>query len=482
LHSFKPFLGHCLLLCFLALCSPALAAAAKPNVLFILIDDMGYGDLTCYDPQAAPTPRIDQLAKEGIRFTQFYVSTPICSPSRCSFVTGQWPQRWKITSYLFDRRLNDRRGNAQWLDPAAPSLARSLRDAGYATGHFGKWHLGGGLDVGDAPLITDYGYDETLTNFVGMGDRVLPLEDKFDGSEPKRDPLGVASEKLGRGKVTWVDRSIITTRFAERAVAFMDKAVADGKPFYVNLWPDDVHSPFFPPKALRTSQAKRDLYRAVVRATDAQLTPILDHVNNTPALRDDTIIILASDNGPEPGAGTAGPFRGHKGNLYEGGIREPLIVWCPSLISPDRAGATDDTSVLSGLDFAPSIRALAGLPAASTDGQDASAALLGQRPLDHRAAPLTWRRPPDRPGPKQDPFPDLAMRDGNWKFLCMADGSAPQLYDLSADPAESHNLADEHPDRVTQMKADLLNWNASMPKDHPDPPRNPPGAASKAQG
>ena len=472
-----------LLLASVLFSTSALAAPPKkPNILFILIDDMGYGDLSCYDTQAAPTPRIDQLAKEGIRFTQFYVSSPICSPSRCSFVTGQWPQRWRLSSYLFDRQLNERRGMAQWLGTAAPSIARSLRDdAGYATGHFGKWHLGGGLDVGDAPLITDYGYDETLTNFVGMGDRVLPLEDKYDGSEPKRDDLGVASEKLGRGKVTWEDRSVITTRFADRAIAFMDKAVAAGKPFYVDLWPDDVHSPFFPPKALRSSEAKRDLYRAVVRATDAQLTPILDHVKNTPGLRDNTIIILASDNGPEPGAGTAGPFRGHKGNLYEGGIREPLIVWSPSRITPDRAGTTDSTSILCALDFAPSLRTLAGLAPVSSDGQDASNALLGKQPLDQRTAPLVWRRPPDRPGPKDAPFPDLAIRDGNWKFLCMSDGSRPELYDLSTDLSESHNLTGAHSDRVTQMKNDLLKWNASMPKDRPDPPRQP-NPAPKADG
>lgn len=188
-------------------------------------------------------------------------------------------------------------------------------------------------------------------------------------------------------------------------------------------------------------------------------------------MRDNTIIFLASDNGPEPGAGTAGPLRGFKGNLYEGGIREPLIVWSPSLISAEHAGTTDSTSVLSSLDFAPSVMAIAGVtPATAGDGQDASDALLGKRPLTERVASLFWRRPPDRPGPTQDPFPDLALRDGNWKFLCMADGSSAQLYDLSTDPSESHNLAEKHPDRATQMKDQLLKWNASMPKDNPAPP------------
>ena len=141
------------------------------------------------------------------------------------------------------------------------------------------------------------------------------------------------------------------------------------------------------------------------------------------------------------------------------------------MISPDRVGTTDSSSVLSALDFAPSIGALAGLAPVSADGQDVSNTLLGRQALEHRAAPLTWRRPPDRPGPKDAPFPDLAMRDGNWKFLCMVDGTRPELYDLSTDPAESHNLAGAHPDLATQMKDHLLKWNAAMPKDRPEPPR-----------
>jgi uncharacterized sulfatase len=479
LYNFETFVRRLLILCFLTLCSSAVAAA-KPNILFILIDDMGYGDLGCYGGEG--TPRIDQLAKEGIRFTQFYVNMPICSPSRCSFLTGQWSQRWKITSFINNRRANEERGMAQWLDPKAPMLARVLHDAGYATGHFGKWHLGGGRDVGEAPLITEYGYDESLTQFEGLGDRVLPILDKHDGSPPRRMPLGVASEKLGRGKIEWVDDGVLTTRFAERAIQFIDKAVAEGKPFYVDLWPGDVHSPFFPPKELRTSEAKRDLYHAEVRSADAQLTPILDHVKNTPALRDNTIIVLASDNGPEPGAGSAGPFRGHKGNIYEGGIREPLIVWAPGLQAKDSVGTTDTTSVIAAVDFAPSIMALAGLKNTTTDGQEASEALLGKQPLSKRTAPLFWRRPPERGGTLQNPFADLAMRDGNWKLLCMADGSRPELYNLADDQGETKNLAAEQPQRIAEMKKRLLDWNAAMPKDRPPPRLKAANAAPNAEG
>lgn len=377
--------------------------AKRPNIVFILLDDMGWGDLSCYDKNAPPTPRIDRLAKEGIRFSQFYVTSPICSPSRCSFLTGQYPQRWRIGSYLGGSGPNENRGIANWLDVKAPTLARSLKAAGYTTGHFGKWHLGGGRDVGDAPLITEYGFDETLTQIEGLGDRLLPIFDKHDGSPTEKMPLGVQSEKLGKGKIEWVDRSIITSRFADRAIDFIDKAQKSGKPFYLNLWPDDPHSPFYPPKELRKNEGKRALYRAVVRSTDQQLTPLLDHIANTPALRDNTIVILASDNGPEPGAGSAGPFRGTKTNLWEGGIREPLIVWAPGFIDREAVGRTDERSVLSSLDFAPSICAITGTKPEAGDGRNAAKALLGREAMPDRDAPLFWRRPPDRPGTVEKP-------------------------------------------------------------------------------
>src|SRR5690242_16100856 len=141
----------------------AAAAPSRPNVLFVLIDDMGYADLTCYGDRRVHTDHIDQLAREGIRFTQFYVDSPICSPSRTALTTGQFPARWKITSYLASRAENRDRGMPNWLDPSAPTLARQLQAAGYATGHFGKWHMGGQRDVGEAPLITEYGFQKTLT-------------------------------------------------------------------------------------------------------------------------------------------------------------------------------------------------------------------------------------------------------------------------------------------------------------------------------
>src|SRR5436190_10170588 len=129
----------------------AFAATEKPNIVFILTDDMGYGDVGCYGGKFVPTPNIDQLAKEGTKFTQFYVASPICSPSRTGFLTGMYPARWKIHSFLQTRAGNRDVGQVDFLDPKAPSIARTLKAAGYVTAHMGKWHMGGGRDVTNAP-------------------------------------------------------------------------------------------------------------------------------------------------------------------------------------------------------------------------------------------------------------------------------------------------------------------------------------------
>ena len=217
------------------------AQAAKPNIVLVFIDDMGWGDFSCFGNEAAKTPHIDRLAKEGVRFEQFYVNSPICSPSRTAISTGQYPQRWRITSYLAHRAANERRGMAQWLDPSAPMLARSLKQAGYATGHFGKWHMGGQRDVDNAPAITEYGFDTSLTNFEGMGPKLLPLTLKPGQDPAKPGRIWANAERLGKG-VRWIQRSEITRGFVDEAIPFIDKAAKDGKPFYINLWPDDVHS------------------------------------------------------------------------------------------------------------------------------------------------------------------------------------------------------------------------------------------------
>jgi arylsulfatase A-like enzyme len=441
-------------------------APRRPNIVLVLIDDMGWADFSCFGNKKIETTNIDRLAAEGMRFEQFYVNSPICSPSRTAISTGQYPTRWHITSYLSSRHENERRGIAQWLDPNAPMLARILHNAGYATGHFGKWHLGGQRDVADAPLISQYGFDESLTSFEGLGPRVLPLLDAHDGKEPQKHALG--SDALGHGPIRWEKRDQITKSYTDAAIAFIDKALAAQKPFYVNLWPDDVHSPFFPPKELRGNESKRDRYLGVLKTLDNQLGPLFDHIRSEPALRDNTLILICSDNGPEDGAGSAGPLRGKKGMLYEGGIRSPLVVWGPGLAAGDKTGTANRTSIFAAFDLAPSLLEIAGVPKpinVQFDGEPLGDVLLG-RSSASRENPLFFRRPPDRPQHSDEgKLPDLAVRSGNWKLLCEYDGSRPQLFNLQSDASERSNLAAASPNVVERLTAAVLAWNNSMPAD-----------------
>lgn len=455
----------CLAVCAVGF-SPV-SARERPNLIMVFIDDMGWADFSCFGNTAARTPNFDRLAREGLRFEQFYVASPICSPSRVGLSTGQYPQRWRITSFLNNRAENNARGMAQWLDPRAPMLARFLREAGYATGHFGKWHMGGQRDVGEAPLITAYGFDASLTNFEGLGPRVLPLLDARDGQPPRKHALG--SDSLGHGEITWKDRAEVTPAFVTAAVGFIRQSAAAGKPFYVNLWPDDVHSPFFPAAARRGDGQKRTLYHAVLETMDAQIGVLFDEVRSNPKLRDNTLIIACSDNGPEPGAGSAGVFRGSKGMLYEGGVRSPLVVWGPGLLAPARAGTVNRESVFATIDLAPTLLAVAGVPVrdgAAFDGVALREVLLGVSTVS-RGRPLFFRRPPDRGAfSGVGNLPDLAVREGRWKLLCEYDGSGAELYDLNADPAEKTDVAAAHPIEVRRLTAAVLDWHRSMPPDN----------------
>ncbi len=455
------------------LLTAALAAAAadtgsgRPNIVLVFIDDMGWADFSCFGNSEAATPNVDALAAEGLRFHQFYVNSPICSPSRVAVSTGQYPHRHRITSYLAHRRENARRGMVDWLDPAAPMLARFLQSAGYATGHFGKWHMGGQRDVADAPPITAYGFDESLTNFEGMGAKLLPLTERRDKTGAVvQGRIWEDAERLGE-PASWMLRSKITGGFVEPALRFIDKAQRAGKPFYINLWPDDVHGPWLPSVA-RWSENRRERYLAVLEEMDRQLAPLFDRVKNDRLLRENTMILLCSDNGHEEGAGCAGEFRGCKATLFEGGVRSPLIVWAPGLIAPERRGQINRHSVFCAMDLVPSLLRLAGVSVPAEvkfDGEELAATLTGGSEASRRA-PIHFRRPPDRRsfgGYKN--LPDMAVREGPWKLLCDLDGGSPQLYNLDDDPGESRNLAGEYPELTQRLQRSVAQWNDGMPED-----------------
>ena len=246
--------------------------ARQPNIVFIFIDDMGYGDLGVTGNREVLTPRIDGLAREGIRFTDFYVASPICSPSRVGVTTGQFPSRHLIHSYLNNRRRNRERGMRDFLDPAAPAVARAFHDAGYATAHFGKWHMGGGRDVGDAPLPQEYGFDESLVSFEGLGDRILP---------PGR--LSDQSAELGRGEITRVEKHRQTPIYVDRSIDFIRRN--RDKPFYLHLWLNDVHDAHVPSEEQLAPFARFEnpyvaKFYAVLTAMDREIGRLLDEIDS----------------------------------------------------------------------------------------------------------------------------------------------------------------------------------------------------------
>jgi arylsulfatase A-like enzyme len=454
-----------LLLLSLALAGPA-PAAERPNVVFVFIDDMGYGDLGCTGNKLVKTTHMDRLAAEGTRFEQFYVASPICSPSRVGVLTGQYPARHRIHSYLAARARNRARGMADFLDPTAPSVARAFHEAGYATAHFGKWHMGGGRDVGDAPLPRAYGFDESLVSFEGLGDRVLP-------------PGGLSrqSEKLGKGKITHAPKYKQTEIYIDRAIDFLTRN--KDKPCYLHLWLNDVHDPHVP-RPGSTEKYKEyaknpylPKFFAVLAEVDRQVGRLVQAIDDL-GLGERTLIVLTSDNGPtawpryykeghEP-PGSTGGFRGRKWSLYEGGIRMPLIARWKGKIP---AGRVDGRTVFGAIDLSPTFCALAGVkpPAGDLDGEDMSAAFLGKEVT--RKKPLFWEYGRDasylRPGREHDQSPNLAVRDGDWKLLMNFDGSRVELYDLGKSSKEEENVADKHPEVVRRLKRELLAWRRSLP-------------------
>ncbi len=428
---------------------PALATAepAKPNIVFILTDDMGYGDIGCNGGTFVPTPRIDALAREGIRFTQYYSASPICSPSRTGCTTGMFPARWGIVSYLQTRAGNRACGQADFLAAHAPSLARTLKTAGYATGHFGKWHMGGGRDVAHAPPFEAYGFDEHAST--------------WESPDPHPDLTATNWIWSKQDKVKRWNR---TAFFVDKTLDFLRRH--GNTPCYVNLWPDDTHTPWVPADDATPRGDSPERFRGVLAEYDRQIGRLLDGLGDL-GIATNTIVIFTSDNGPLPtfkGA-RAGGLRGSKLSLYEGGIRMPCIVRWPGHAP---AGREDERTVWSAIDLFPSLCAVAGAalpPQAAFDGEDVSAAWSGK--IRERTKPLFWeygRNPKAFAYPAgRDRSPNLAVRDGKWKLLVNADGSDAQLYDLVSDRQEGRDLAAEQPDVTKRLSGLVLNWRKALP-------------------
>lgn len=449
---------------------PVQAAQPRPNILFILVDDMGFADLSAMGNRAAQTPNLDRLANEGLLLTRAYDPAPVCSPSRVGFFTGRFPAALGFVSFLDTRAAQRKAGQPDWLDPKVPNLARLLGQAGYATGHFGKWHMGGGRDVGDAPWPSAYGFDESYTSFEGLGPRALISD--HPGTLSKQSAV------LGQGPIDWRLKRELTATYIDRLTDFV--ARRRDQPWFAQLWPDDVHDLHQPgAAALALAQGKgsgeaEQRYFAVLEDFDRQIGRLRETLSQLGEL-DNTLIVVTSDNGPTARAefyrggstppGSVGSLRGRKWSLYEGGIRQPMIWWWPGRIAP---GRRDERTVAQGIDLLPTLAGIAGTNAPQAlDGIDLGPALsghpIGTRPdLYWTTLSLADGGTISEPFVARDRSPGLAMRSDNWKLLTGHEGRSVELYNMDSDPDERTNLAPCHPRLVRDMGRKLASWWASV--------------------
>ncbi|EDM35343.1 N-acetylgalactosamine-6-sulfatase precursor [Pedobacter sp. BAL39] len=427
---------------------------SPPNIIIILTDDMGYGDVATFGGNFVQTPNIDRIASSGLKLNQYYSGAPICSPSRASLLTGMNPGRWNFTTFLDTKKHNRNAEQIDFLSTDAPSMARFFQEAGYATGHFGKWHMGGGRDVTGAPTFDQYGIDEHVSTY----------------ESPEPDPAITATNWI------WSDQDSIkrwdrTKYFVDKTLDFMKRH--KGTPCFVNLWPDDVHTPWVPRSGdefngkFPMDPQEEEAFKGVLKTYDVQIGRLLDGLQEL-GLAENTIIIFTSDNGPAPsfrGSRTGG-FRGAKASLYEGGIRMPFIISWPGHTP---AGKTDDRSELNATDLLPSLAKLSGVKLPDSyagDGIDRSDLLLGKSSL--RKKDMYWeygRNDIAYNYPKgRDRSPRLAIRSGEWKLLMDSDGSKVELYNIIRDAKETTNLEASEAKIKKQLSDKLITWWKSLPK------------------
>lgn len=404
----------------------------RPNVIVILADDLGYADLGVQGCTDVPTPRIDSLAANGIRFTNGYVSCPVCSPTRAGFMTGRYQQR-------FGHEFNP--GPVALADPkfglplTEVTIADRMRALGYATGMVGKWHLGYKPEF--HPLHR--GFDEFF-GFIGGAHNYIDEPGKGDATNP-----------ILRGTQPVDEREYTTLAFAREAAAFIDRHAKE--PFFLYVPFNAVHAPLQGLDAYRARFAsidddRRRTYAAMLAAMDDAVGRILDVLRER-QLEENTLIVFFSDNGgPTPSTTSRNdPLSGFKGSVLEGGIRIPFIIqWKGHL----RAGVVCDVPIIS-LDICPTAVAAAGgtIPAdAHLDGVNLLPYLTGER-TDAPHDRLFWRY-----------GHQWAVRVGDWKLLQM--GASPALYNLGEDISEKNDLSAKMPDKVNELKAVYDAWNAQL--------------------
>jgi arylsulfatase A-like enzyme len=453
--------------------APPHATATRPNLVLLLADDLGWSDLGCYGADLHETPRLDQFAREALRFSQAY-AMPVCSPTRAALLTGKHAARLRFTVWreaALERQTGAVRAPRPLLPPPTltdlpleeTTLAEVLQAAGYLTFHVGKWHLG---DADHAPEL--HGFD------VNIGGTHWGAPPTF--FHPFRGPFGQARERryvpgLGLGQ----PGEYLTDRLTDEALRLVD--AAGDRPFFLNLWFHNPHTPIegkpahvtrFRERLTPAHRHQNPDYAAMVYSLDENVGRVLDHLERR-GLAQRTVVVFASDNGGYVNeyrgraVTTNFPLRSGKGSLYEGGIRVPLLIRWPGVTPP---GTVCNEPVVV-MDLFPTLAELAGAAAPlAPDGLR----LLPLLRNPHARLPrdtLAFHFPHYYP----TTTPASALRHGDWKLIEYYEGPRAELYHLGQDPGEQKDLALEQPRRVAELRARLAAWRREVNAQDPQPAR-----------
>ena len=443
----------------------AAAAGARPNIVFILADDLGYGDLACFGHPEIKTPHLDALAAEGLKLTSCYSAAAVCSPARAGIMTGRTPNRAGIYGAIpYVSPIH--------LRPGEIVLPALLKRSGYATAQVGKWHLNGYFNLYGQPQPDHFGFD----HWFATQNNALPNH---------RNPENFVRNGQTAGRIEGYAGGIV----ADEAVTWLRGGRDRAKPFFLYVALHEPHEP------VATDPRFSDLYRqrhpddpsraayyGNVTQMDEAIGRILAELKRQ-NLVENTLVWFTSDNGPARtawhNAGSSGGFRSYKGNVYEGGIRVPGIVRWPARIKPGSVSAQP----VSGVDVLPTLCELAGVPLPANrplDGVSVTPVFAGGAP--QRSKPLYWQYLWVSTGPQ------VALRDGPWKILARIEGPRPrgggitadivktiksapladfELYHIDNDPAEKTELSAREPARFAALKAALISYHAGVAADAP---------------
>jgi arylsulfatase A-like enzyme len=473
--SRRTFLKYACGIAGAAFVSPAALCKDEPqrrvNIVFILVDDLGWADVGCYGSDLHETPNIDALARQGMRFTDAYAAAPVCSPTRASILTGKYPARLHMTIWYESSASPPR--NRKLIPPVTQgnmpheqvTIAEVLKKAGYLTAHVGKWHLGNASH-----------YPETQGFDVNIGGTFWGAPTTFFY------PYGGPSRWGGEFRYVpdldfGHEGEYLTDRLTDEAIEIMEKT--KDKPFFLNLCYHTVHTPIegkpelveYYKKKVRPGMHHQNCeYAAMVHSLDENIGRILSKINEL-GIADDTVVIFFSDNGGfinrfETKAVTDNyPLRSGKGSLYEGGVREPLIIKWPGVT---KAGTLCMHPVIS-TDFYPTILAMTGLGGDAKHNSDMdglSIAPLLKNPSAHlKRKTLYWHYPHYYP----TTGPVSSIRRGDWKLLEYFEDNHVELYNLKEDIGEKNDLAEKMPQKAEQLRKHLHAWRQSVDAQMPAP-------------